>query len=378
MRINVDMSDVYNSAYGEQVALVKAGMDAITARIFEENFLDRGLTQVDDIVGEVDQPNATTYRFRRRLLDHLIDAGDVRVDGDGEVVASPALRQRARDMECILAQTAQHAELTPALDFYDRVRAVAARIVNGVDGFDAIVERFGFEDSLAAWGDLQMRFAVKRPCNVLLARALVERLKKGRPLTVFEGGAGLGVVLRHALEEPSFPEIAGNIEQYFHTDISPGLLRMGAEALQQSAPKRVYNRIVFQRLDLDDLAAGTAEFWQGRSVDVILLESVIYDLKHLEQALKAFRRMLRPDGILVFSAIYRQRPASFFPYEAIQSTLRSYNRAVLEPGLRESYGHLGLDEWQRVLSAAGFADYDVFPPATDQHRWPCGGVIAYR
>ena len=56
-------------------------------------------------LGQVDQPNQTTYRFRQRILDYLIEKGDLTVGVDGDLTLSPGLRRRARDTEAILSRT---------------------------------------------------------------------------------------------------------------------------------------------------------------------------------------------------------------------------------------------------------------------------------
>ena len=129
--------------------------------------------------------------------------------------------------------------------------------------------------------------------------------------------------------------------------------------------------------NLDKLEKDIPPFTIENSVDVIVLEHVLYDVIDLHKSLTVFHHMLKPDGFIVFTMAYRTRPHDFFLFEYLQSSFQSYNKAKLEPGFRESIGYLTHKEWERSLTRAGFNEINVYPAPENQMRWPYGGIIAH-
>jgi SAM-dependent methyltransferase len=212
------------------------------------------------------------------------------------------------------------------------------------------------------------------PCRALAARALAAELDA--PRVVFEGGAGVGVVLRTLLSDAALAPSLVNVRSYHFTELDPAILAMGRAALARRAPEPFARALRYRRLDLDVVARdpGAAGLARGEA-DVVVLEHVLYDVEDLGATLDALRWILRPGGALIFTGAFRGRPASFFPCEMLQLTLASYRRARLDPPYRTEVGYLPLDAWARSLARAGFT-FEVWPPPSQHERMPHGGVVA--
>jgi SAM-dependent methyltransferase len=372
MNERVDTTDLYNEVF---LRGAEDGM-SLAERVARQVYL-RCLAEdrrpYHRIVGE--EPTGATGRsahfFRKRLLDYLIDKGDLVAQEDGtlamsaELARTPIADEDTKKLSCdgyvLLAQLPE----------------VAESILAGVDGFQAIGQKHGMGTALDRWVSAMVEMPVRLPGVILAARALTQRLQRG-PCVVFEGGAGVGAVLRHALAIPAFGQALPNLERYYFTDISPILLSIGKHWLRSNAPPGLMPRMRFETHDLDRTPLQELPYTRSESVDVIILEMVLYDVANLHDLLLTLRNMLRPGGLLVFTMAFRQRPALFFPAEMLQSTLHSYYRAKLDPPRRINCGYLTLEEWQRSLADAGFTEYHVHP---DPDRHPAllfGGIVAFK
>jgi len=211
----------------------------------------------------------------------------------------------------------------------------------------------------------------------MVLRMLEKKFEENRRLRIFEGGAGVGAILREAWSTSWFRNRLRHIEAYYYTDVSLSLIKRGREWLKSRLPPEILDRFRFKVADLDKLELEPAVFTQPDSLDMIILEHVLYDVIDLDKTLRWFYRMLRPDGVLSFTMAFRTAPRHFFPFEFLQSGFQSYHKAKLETGFRENAGYLTLNEWEKSLARAGFRRFEVFPAAADQVRWPYGGMIAH-
>jgi SAM-dependent methyltransferase len=378
----VDLSDVYTTDHASHVDAYRGFIGAIAARVFREHLapIFASGASLEDGLGAVDKPTVSAYRFKRKIVEYLIDTGDVSISGvDRRLVFNPGLAARAAELEARADELSRRDPHGAALvDLYRALGELAPQIFAGRDGLEAIAQRFGFARSMKIWEELMMFAPVKPPCTELLVRGLTRLLQtSAHPVTVLEGGAGVGSVLRHALPRPRFVEALANLGVYHFTEISKLLMEIGRDRLRGAARPEHFARIRFAPLDLDQLDRNE-ELSRSEALDAIVLEHVLYDVRDLHHALLTFRRILRPGGILMFTMSYRMRPALSFPIEFLQSTLHGYYRATLEPGRRENHGYLTAAEWKASLDAAGFNRFEMYPAPEDHPRWPLGGILAFK
>lgn len=372
MHERVDVQDLYDQAF---LRGIEDGMRLAerVARQIYLRYLAEDHRPYRTIFGDepATAPERCAYYFKKRLFDYLIDKGDLTSRDDGTLVMSAELASTPIANEDTTKLSCEGYVLLAHLP------DIAASILAGTDGFQAIGHRHGLGAALDHWISAMVEMPVRIPGIVMAARALTQRLSRGR-CVVFEGGAGVGAVLRHALVIPRFHEAITNIEQYYFTDISPILLSIGKKWLRANAPPELTRQMHFEIHDLDRTPAQDLAYTRNESVDVIITEMVLYDVADLHGVLTTFRDMLRPGGILVFTMAYRQRPALFFPVEMLQSTLHSYYRAKLDPPRRVNYGYPTLEEWQRSLRDAGFAEHHIYPEPERHPELLLGGIVAFK
>ncbi|WP_394839476.1 class I SAM-dependent methyltransferase [Pendulispora rubella] len=370
MREPLDLQELYGEAFLRGVAEGARLAERVARQAYQRHFA-RDRRPLRTILGE--EPAAATgrsaYHFKKRLFEYLIDKGDLLLQEDGTLVASPELSVPIGDEPVEEPSCQGYLLLTQLTDVVDAV-------LSGTDGFQAIGQKYGMEAALEHWSSAMVELPVRVPGIAMTARALLQRLERG-PCVVLEGGAGVGAVLRHALSMPRFRTAITNIEQYYFTEISPLLLNIGKKWLRANAPPELTRRMRFEIHDLDRTVLQALPYTRDESVDVIILEYVLYDVIDLHEVLTTFRRMLRPGGRLIFTMAHRQRPALFFPAEILQSTLHSFYRAKLDPPRRVNYGYLTLEEWQLSLRDAGFQEYHVYPEAERHPELLFGGIVAF-
>lgn len=365
----IDDSDLYDDNFVAEIQRGARFVDGVARKIFTRCFAGDPRPYRELVGDETAAPQRNAFWFRKRLLDYLIENERVAVGSDGRLAPTPRFAEPVGD------ELAVDVTRDPGYVLLDQLADVVAGVLSGEDGFKAIGHLHGFGDALDRWISLMVDLPIRRPGTVILARALTERLRRG-PTVVFEGGAGVGAILRHALAMDDFGRHLGNLERYHFTDISPLLLSIGQNWLEANAPA-LAQRTQFDVLDLDRVPLAETPYTREQSVDAVLLEGVLYDVHDLHAVLCAFRKMLRPGGILGFTMAYRQRPSVFFPFEMFQSSLHSYYRAKLDPPRRVNYGYITLDEWHRSLRDAGFVDYEIHPKPETHSQLLLGGIVAH-
>ena len=198
----VDLSDVYTVEHASHVDAYRGFIGAIAARIFLEHLAPvfASGANLQDGLGAVDQPTVSAYRFKRKIVAYLIDSGDVSLcDADRRLVFNAGLAARAAELEPRAGELSKRDPHGAALvGLYRGLGELAPEIFAGRDGMDAFAQRFGFGCSMKIWEELMMHAPVKPPCTELLVRALTRLLQTSdHPVTVLEGGAGVGSVMRH-------------------------------------------------------------------------------------------------------------------------------------------------------------------------------------
>jgi SAM-dependent methyltransferase len=367
MRVaDIDLSDVY-PRYTLEIAAFRTAARATARDIFWTHLREPLATQpLSDI-------RASLPPFGNRLLDFLLDIGDLTRDGDGRVLIAPELADRPSSQDVIDAYAAGSARRSSLAYFLTACREIAGGVLKGEDGL-RLTRMRDTKGVRERWEHSMLEAPILEPCRVFAARALASRLSE--PRVVLEGGAGVGVVLRTLLQDETLAARTDRIATYHFTDIDPGLVHVGKSALARMASPSLQRALVYRRLDLDALARdpSTSGLAPG-SVDCIVLEHVLYDVEDLHASLVAYRRLLKPDGTLIFTGAFRGRPATFFPCEMLQLTLASYRRARLDPPWRRQVGYLSAEEWSLSLTRAGF-DLAAQPALGDQESMPHGGIVA--
>ena len=131
-----------------------------------------------------------------------MDRGDLTRDADGQVVIGEGLIDFDPD-DTLLAQFLQsHAHNRVLYEFPRDVRDKMGEVI--FEGAESLLSSIvdDFYKALALWAEMMQHASVKLPCHQVILRALKRRMagaSRIAPLTVFEGRAGIGVVLREAV-----------------------------------------------------------------------------------------------------------------------------------------------------------------------------------
>ena len=375
----INLFDVYNDEFTREIETYRQYVSIIVKQIFNWHFVKTGLIEAKSYqeITDLDfHPSLTAFHFTRKMIEYFLDTGDLVITDNGLLsMVQPIEDEDPGDAQLNLFLD-QNPDKRNFFGILRNIRDVADQVL--FKGEDALLTlaNDNFRQAMKLWEDLMLNARVKQPCHQLVLRALGEKAASGKAITVFEGGAGIGSILRDGLGDPDFMSVLEKIDQYYFTDISLSLIKMGREVLRDQLPGSIFDRFVFKTANLDSLTLNGSSFTRDASLDVIILEHVLYDVVDLDKTLKLFNRILKPDGFLVFTMAFRTEPRHFFLFEYLQSTFQSYNKARLEPGFRENIGYLTLGEWELSLKRAGFERFEVYPAVEDQVQWPYGGILA--
>ncbi|MCP4751020.1 MAG: class I SAM-dependent methyltransferase [Proteobacteria bacterium] len=376
----IDLTDVYDDDYTQEIESYRHFVSIFIDQIFARHLLETGLIRQktwDRLTDPESHPSPTAYHFIKKLLEYYLDRGDLTVSADNSLVLENPITDRDPGDEKLNDYLRLNPDKKNFFGILRNIRDVIGEVL--FKGEDALLTMANddFRQAMKLWEDLMVNAQVKRPCHQLVFRLLKKMKHRKNALIVFEGGAGVGAILRDGLSDAEFADCLHRVERYTFTDISLSLIKMGRECLREKLPAELFDRFTFKVVNLDKMEIDQTPFTQAESTDLIILEHVLYDVVDLHRTLETFRHMLKPDGVLVFTMAYRTRPKDFFPFEYLQSSFQSYNQAKLESGFRENIGYLTLDEWEASLQRAGFTRYEVHPAAEDQGKWPYGGIVAY-
>jgi amino acid adenylation domain-containing protein len=202
-----------------------------------------------------------------------------------------------------------------------------------------------FGDSLDALTWFYRTSPTASHCNELAAIAVAVAGQGHRatatPLRILEIGAGTG-----GLTSAVLSGLVGAPVDYFFTDISPYFLRRAREEFKNRSDVR------FGVLDVEaePLAQGLAP----GSFDIILGANVLHTTADLRQVLGYLRSVLAPGGLLVLLELTRKLAWMDIIFGLLEGWWRFTDR-----DLRSTHPLLGQDQWQRLLSEAGFEDTTV-------------------
>jgi SAM-dependent methyltransferase len=375
----IDLADVYDESFTHEVQTYRRFVTVFIDQIFIRHYVETGLIQkhpYNELVDLDFHSSLTAYHFTRKILEYYLDRKDIRINEKGHIdIINPIEDQDPEDEE-LDRYLSDHPEKHHFFSILRKIRDVAKEVL--FEGQDALLTlaNDNFRQAMQLWEDLMLNAQVKRPCHQLVLRAMQDKARQDQPLTIFEGGAGVGSILRDGLKDPRFINVMEKIGRYHFTDVSLSLIKMGRESLRKHLPQEIFDRFEFKVANLDKLFLNGTPFTRKDSVDMIILEHVLYDVIDLGATLELFRKILKPGGYLVFTMAFRTAPKHFFPFEYLQSTFQSYNKAKLEEGYRNHVGYLTLTEWENSLKRAGFENIEVHPAEKDQVQWPYGGILA--
>jgi len=378
----LETADLYTDRLTGELQGMRLLVDHAARRIFARNFgaarsLDRLQVLGSATSAGSDVQAITASNFRRGLLDYLASTGRVVIGSEGQVRIAPDLPVtplEAQHERALIASDERFAAIAELLGIFEER---SGKLLQGVDGARVLGEKLGLNALQSMWERQTLTMPHRSIERALTARTLLERMRRQESqLTVLEAGAGIGAVLRRALEMPEFIARLDALDRYIYTDISPFLVEWAREWFRNNAPAQLTRRMEFRVLDLDRL--NTASVAEAGAIDLVLLDDVAHDVIDLHATLSALRSVLRESGWLAFTEQFRQPPREFLHLEIFAMTLHSYNKARIEPGRRSTHGFLTLEEWRAALLAAGFTQMQIYPKPEDQHRWPVGGIVAAR
>ncbi len=177
--------------------------------------------------------------------------------------------------------------------------------------------------------------------NEILAqsvRKLAEEISPHRPVRILEVGGGTGGTAGHILRA-----LNGFAADYLFTDVSSSFLRH-AESKFGDYPS--FRTAVF------DLEASEQDLFENR-FDIVVCANVVHATKSVRESLRALKRMLCANGVLMLSEI--QRCAAFdFVFGPLPDVWRFEDRDD-----RPSHALLGSQEWETILQTEGFDDVQV-------------------
>ncbi len=377
---SIDLSDVYDEAYKKEIDDYRHFVSILVNQIFKRHFIDSGLLEeknCQELLDPENHPTKTAYFFIKKLLEYYLDRGNLSQSDEGYFIVDIPITDDDPTDEKLNAHLKKNPEKEIILGILIRIRDIIGEVL--FKGEDALLTMANddFRQAMDLWEQLNAYAQVKVPCHHLVLRVLKNKLKDRDNLKVFEGGAGVGAVLRELTNDDFLVKKLASFDQYYFTDISLSLIKISRKWLSEKLPAESYDKVTFKVVNLDKLDINTPGFVQENSFDVVIFEHVLYDLIDLHKTLTTVHRMLKPDGILVFTMAYRSRPKDFFIFEYMQSTFQSYYTAKLEPEYRENIGYLTIGEWEKSIVRAGFENYEIYPAQEDLVKLPYGGIIAY-
>lgn len=377
---SINLSDVYDSAYEQEIGDYRKFVPVLINQVFIRHFIEPGLLgkkSCDEFLNPENHPNSTAFYFIKKLFDYFIDKGNLVQSKDGFFKVVEPIIDDDPDDKILNTHLKNNPDKRIILQILINIRDIIDEVLFKGEDAMLLMANNNFREAMKVWEQLNAYAQVKVPCHHLVLRVIKNRLKTHHNLKIFEGGAGVGAVMRELSKDLELVSQFAGFDQYYFTDISLSLIKISREWLREHLPAESYDKLTFKVVNLDKLEISTPDFVQENTFDLVVFEHVLYDLIDLHKTLTTVRKMLKPDGVLVFTMAYRLRPKDFFPFEFMQSTFQSYYTAKLEAEYRENIGYLTIGEWEKSLERAGYGVYEVYPDRKDIEKWPYGGIVAY-
>lgn len=165
-------------------------------------------------------------------------------------------------------------------------------------------------------------------------------------LRILEVGAGCG-----SAAEALIARLAGRIESYRLTDISPGFLRKARERLDVLEAAGPIAR-TYQLLDLNR----PSSTWRlpALEVDLIHAVNVLHSVRDVVATLGGLGELLAPGGLLVLGECIRPARGQPVHPEFVFQLLDEFRNVTLDPLTRPEPGFLDAASWRASLEQAGF------------------------
>ncbi|MGX5777708.1 beta-ketoacyl synthase N-terminal-like domain-containing protein, partial [Methylorubrum zatmanii] len=282
-------------------------------------------------------------QLARRLLDGLVEAGRLSVDGDRfhDLLAPDEAEIAKLRVQAEAAWHAWPAMRQITLDALDRF---AAALSGSVDPREILFGDGSAEAARAVYSEMPNA----RYFNGILreaVRAFVEAWPRDRALRVLEIGGGTAATTERLL--PLLPPARA---RYVFTDVSPLFLRR-AETRFSDFP--------FLTTALLDIGRPPAEQgFEPASFDLIVAANVLHVAPDLGGALEHVRWLLAEGGLALAYEIVRPTMIGEITTGLLLPEIRDTDRRGIQPMASEAV-------WRRAFAEAGFDEVAVLPSAED-------------
>jgi NADPH:quinone reductase-like Zn-dependent oxidoreductase/SAM-dependent methyltransferase/acyl carrier protein len=276
------------------------------------------------------------HRLTARFLAALAGAGVLEKTGDGYRVLRPLddLDPAPTFREILEAFPSHQSILTLVGRCGDRLDAILAGTTDPIealfpDGATSAVEQF-YQDS--------PEFRAYNTAVGLAIERAVRDLPQDRPLRILEVGAGTGGLTAHVL-----PGLPAERTHYVFSDVSVAFFS-GAQQKFRNFPFVEYKPLDVERAPADQ-GFGEHEF------DIILASDVLHATRNLRHALGNLKRLLAPEGLLLFLEAESTAPWVDVVFGVTEGWWR-----FEDADLRPDYPLLSGPAWHALLEDEGFRD----------------------
>ncbi|EHR62329.1 methyltransferase family protein [Saccharomonospora cyanea NA-134] len=290
-------------------------------------------------------------RLVEALVRILLDAGFLVEEADGVTVAGTAPRPEAPDPEPLRRR---FPGLAARLDLVDRCLAALPDVLTGArPGTEVLFPRGSMELVTAIYrGEALVDY-----CNAVVAEQVVAAAPRtGRPVRVLELGAGTGSTSEVVL---AALRGAGVTVEYDFTDVARGLVRQAEARLDRSGAD-----VRFRELDVERPVE--AQGFAAGHYDVVLAGNVLHAVRDLDAALGEVRRLLAPEGRLVFTEVTAVQPFHTVTFGLLDGWWHFTDEHRRLPGSPLLDEHL----WRHRLEATGFTGVTVLGRAAGPGSLP--------
>ncbi|MBB4267126.1 type I polyketide synthase [Roseospira visakhapatnamensis] len=275
----------------------------------------------------------------RQWLAHLTDAGVLRRDGAAYRLDGGTARLAEPG-----ALPFEAPWLSVLTDYLDRSIAGHAALFRGeVSPLDLL-----FGDDAAVARSLYSDHPTPRLLNQRAATLASALADAWGPLDVLEVGAGTGATTR-----PVVTALAGRLNLYRFTDVSPAFLRDAEQTFRDVPAMDV------ALLDVNapfDMAAHPESGYH-----VVIAANVLHDSAHVGRTLRRLRRLLKPGGYLLLLEATTRGSALQLASVGFLEGLSAYQ----DDRILDDQPMLTPDRWRAALTDAGFIPDRQWPEADD-------------